>query len=342
MALKRLMILLLAGWMPVALAAEDAGWLSTQWHDLMGGLGELPSQLDQALATTLFHLGDTAVTSYGLLRVALIVALSALVSRLVRRALTRLTSQRFALHQATLYTLTRVLHYLIMVIGLMVALSSIGLNFSNLALVAGALSVGIGFGLQSIVNNFVSGLILLFERTVKVGDFIELDSGVTGIVKEINVRSTLINTNDNVDIIVPNGELIAGRVTNWTLRETIRRVHVPFGVAYGSDKELVKKAVLEAAAAVSHTLADEPHHEPQVWLVGFGDSSLDFELVVWVRSESVKRPGAVQAAYLWEIESAFRKYGIEIPFPQRDLHLRSAFGGQETQALRGAFEHPDA
>lgn len=341
MAVKKHLVWLLACWAPAAFAAESTGWLSKQWHALMSGLGELPSQLDSALSTTLFNLGDTAVTSYGLLRVVLIVMLAGLVSRLLRRALTRLTAHHFALHQATLYTLTRVLHYLILVVGLMIALSSIGLNFSSLALVAGALSVGIGFGLQSIVNNFVSGLILLFERTVKVGDFIELDSGVTGVVREINVRSTLINTNDNVDIIVPNGELISAKVTNWTLRETIRRIHVPFGVAYGSDKDLVRTAVLDAAAAVPHTLAEEERHAPQVWLVGFGDSSLDFELVVWIQSESVKRPGAVTAAYLWEIESAFRKYHIEIPFPQRDLHLRSAFGAHQANELQRALQTRD-
>ncbi|MCF7970042.1 MAG: mechanosensitive ion channel [Methylococcaceae bacterium] len=180
---------------------------------------------------------------------------------------------------------------------------------------------------QSIVNNFVSGLILLFEGTLKVGDFIEIESGVTGLVKGINVRSTLINTNDNVDIIVPNSVLVGNRVTNWTLREANRRIHVPFGVAYGTDKELVKKAVLEAAARVKYTHTFKRAESVQCWLVNFGESSLDFELVVWINQDAVRRPGAVHAAYMWEIETSLTEYGIEIPYPQRDLHIRSSAVG---------------
>ncbi|MGR9000422.1 MAG: mechanosensitive ion channel family protein, partial [Gammaproteobacteria bacterium] len=130
----------------------------------------------------------------------------------------------------------------------------------------------------------------------------------------------------NVDVLVPNSEFIGGKVINWTLTDAFRRIHVPFGVAYGSDKELVRRAVLEAAENVPWSLK-HPRKDriPQVWLVGFGDSSLNFELIVWITPEAVKRPNSVQAAYLWEIETALGKYQIEIPFPQRDLHLRSGF-----------------
>jgi small-conductance mechanosensitive channel len=227
-----------------------------------------------------------------------------------------------------LYALERLLHYLLITLGIIIGVASIGVDFTNLALIAGALGVGIGFGLQAIVNNFVSGLILLFERSLRVGDFVELDSGVTGEVKEINVRSTLITTTDNVDVLVPNSEFIGGKMINWTLTDAVRRIHVPFGVAYGSDKDLVRKAALEAAAKVPWSLKNpRKDRAAQVWLVSFGDSSLDFELVVWVNPEAVKRPQVVQAAFLWEIESALRDYRIEIPFPQRDLHLRSGFEG---------------
>jgi small-conductance mechanosensitive channel len=155
-----------------------------------------------------------------------------------------------------------------------------------------------------------------------VGDFVEFSSGVRGEVREINIRYTVITTNDNIDILVPNSEFVSGLVTNWTHGDAYRRLRLPFGVAYGTDKELVRKAGLEAAAAVEHTFTGQPRRAPQVWLVGFGDSSLDFELVVWVIPEAVKRPGAVSAAYYWALETALSKYGIEIPFPQRDLHLR--------------------
>ncbi len=208
---------------------------------------------------------------------------------------------------------------------LFIALSSIGLDFSNLALVAGALSVGIGFGLQSIVNNFVSGLIILFEHTLRVGDYIELDTGLTGTVKSINVRSTLINTNDNIDIVVPNSEFVTTRLTNWTLGERILRVRIPFGVAYGSDKDTVKKAALEAAAEVQYTLTHMKGREPDVWLVEYGDNSLNFLLLVWVNRQGARRPTRTRAAYLWALETKLAEHGIEIPFPQRDLHLRSGW-----------------
>lgn len=184
------------------------------------------------------------------------------------------------------------------------------------------MGVGIGLGLQSMVNNFVSGWMLLLEKTIKVGDYIELANGVTGEVMEIYMRVTRIRTNDYVDILIPNGELASGQVTNWTLVENIRRFRIPFGVAYGSDKELVKKAALEAALTVSFTL-NMKGREPNVWMTGFGDSSLDFILAVWCNPASVKRPTTMTSAYLWALDDAFRKYGIEIPFPQRDLHVRS-------------------
>src|SRR5512132_40491 len=219
-------------------------------------------------------------------------------------------------------------------VAFLIALGSIGIDITALAVFTGAVGVGIGFGLQSMVSNFVAGVILLVERSLKIGDFIELPSGVRGEVREINIRNTVVTTNDSIDIIVPNSEFVNGTVTNWTFHEVYRRIRVPFGVAYGTDKQLVRKAGLEAAAAVEHTLRGHPKREAQVWLVGFGDNSLNFELVVWLTPEAVKRPSAVNAAYCWELESALSRYGIEISFPQRDLHIRSSTplridGGEE-------------
>ena len=201
------------------------------------------------------------------------------------------------------------------------ALTMIGIDLTAFAVFTGALGVGIGFGLQSIFSNFVAGIIIILEKTLKVGDFVDLESGITGEVREINVRSTLITTNDNIDMLVPNSEFINKRVINWTLREAKRRIHVPFGVAYGTDKDLVKKAILEAADSVEFTLKGFKNRKPDVWLVNFGDSSLDFELIVWLTDEATKKPAKVHATYCWEIETALAKYGITIPFPQRDLHL---------------------
>jgi small-conductance mechanosensitive channel len=187
------------------------------------------------------------------------------------------------------------------------------------------LSVGIGFGLQSIVNNFVSGLILLFEGSLRVGDFIELDSGLRGTVKEINTRATVINTNDSVDVVVPNSEFVSTRLTNWTLREPVGRLRISFGVAYGSDKDEVKAAAFEAAAEVDNVLLHTPGREAQIRLVGFGDSSLNFELLVWVSKASVRRPGRTRAEIFWALDTKLKERGIQIPFPQRDLHLRTGF-----------------
>ncbi len=271
----------------------------------------------------LFEIGDVAITSIGLIRVVVVLTVAWWLSKLAKNLLTRLAAHRPNFNPAALYTLNRLLHYILLTVGFLIGLSSIGIDMSKFALFASALGVGVGFGMQNLISNFVAGLMLLFEKSLKIGDFIELESGISGEVREINIRSTLITTNDNIDIVVPNSVFVNGHVMNWTMRDVYRRIHVPFGVAYGSDKELVRKAVLEAAATVRHTLEGDDKRKPQVWLTAFGDSSLNFELIVWLTSDAVKRPGAVQADYLWAIETALGKYKIEIPFPQRDLHVRS-------------------
>lgn len=287
--------------------------------------GELWKGTQKIFGKSLFSIGDVPVTLSDILRALLIVLAAYIISRLVRKLLTRISGPRDGRTSPVLYTLGRLSHYLIIFIGLIIALASIGLNFTNLAIVAGALSVGIGFGLQSIVNNFVSGIIVLFEQNIKVGDFVQLDSGMNGVVKGIHVRSTVITTLDNLDIIVPNSELVTAKVVNYTMSEPMFRIHIPFGVAYGSDKVVVEKAGLEAARNVEVTYDDGAKRRPQVWLIGFGDSSLDFELIVWVVNKKGNHatPGSWRALYTWEIETALQNHGIEIPFPQRDLHIKS-------------------
>ena len=209
----------------------------------------------------------------------------------------------------------------------------LGINLTSLAVFAGALGVGVGLGLQGVVKEFVSGLLLIFEGSVQVGDYIELEGGGRGEVREVGPRATRIRNNDNIDILLPNSKLIEERVTTWTMRGDTRRIHIPFSVAYGTNKSLVRKAILEAARSVPFTLPDTEDRKAQVWLVGFGDSSLNFELLVWPELSAVKRPAAVQAAYNWAIEEALAKHGIEIPFPQRDLRVRSLFNLEREDAL---------
>ena len=275
------------------------------------------------LKKPLFSVGDIQLTILNLIQISVILAIAWWISKLGRRGIERVSAMRPNMNRASVYTLNRMLHYIIMTVGFLIGLSTIGIDLSKFALFASALGVGVGFGMQTLVSNFIAGLMLLFEKSLKVGDYIEIESGISGEVREINIRSTVITTNDNIDIVVPNSVFVNGHVMNWTMRDVYRRIHVPFGVAYGTDKELVRKAVLEAAGTVSHTLDNDENRKPQVWLAGFGDSSLDFKLIVWLTSDAVKRPGAVQADYLWAIETALGKYGIEIPFPQRDLHVRS-------------------
>ncbi len=222
-------------------------------------------------------------------------------------------------------------------IGLLVAVSVLGLPLSRFAWLAGALGVGLGFGLQTIFSNFISGLILLFDRTIQVGDFVELESGVTGEVRDIRIRATRIVTNDNIDILVPNSEFVTKQVVNWTHRDVSRRLRVPFGVAYGTDKNTVKRAALEASADLPFTLTLEGPHRPQVWLTEFGASSLNYELVVWLNGDATVRPAAVTAAYNWALHSALQRHDIAIPFPQHDLHVRSLFGltGQDARDAVG-------
>jgi len=306
-------------------ATEHTGVFKSWLTSISRGVKTSYLRITGLTDVTLFSVGDAPVTGGDILRILLIMIVAMFLSRLIRHAIRRVGLSESSGTQASLYTVSRLTHYVIIILALFIALSSIGLNFGNLALVAGALSVGIGFGLQSIVNNFVSGLIILFEHSLRVGDYIELDTGLTGTVKAINVRSTLINTNDNIDIVVPNSEFVTTRLTNWTLGERTLRVRIPFGVAYGSDKELVKQAALEAAEEVPYTLSNTKTRETDVRLVEFGDNSLDFLLLVWVNRQGARSPTKTRSAYLWALESKLSEYGIQIPFPQRDLHLRSGW-----------------
>lgn len=284
------------------------------------------TQSTALLNISLFHIGERPVTPGEITKALFIFLFFYALSWLIRHFLDRI-ARRQHFQQGAFYAGGRVLHYVILTIAGIAALGSIGLDFSSFALIAGALSVGIGFGLQSVVLNFVSGLILLFEGSARVGDYVELDSSgsgpnLMGVVKEIRSRATLINTNDNVDVIVPNSELVGNRMVNWTLKESTARMRIPFSVAYGSDKELVKKAALEAAAEGEFCIQHTPGKKPAVRMVRFGDSALNFELRVWVNRQGVRRPVFVRSSILWVMDTKFREYDIKIPFPQRDLHIR--------------------
>jgi len=234
---------------------------------------------------------------------------------------------RYEISHATATLLANMGYYTIITLSFLIALKVIGLDLSSLAIIAGALSVGIGFGLQNIVSNFVSGIILMFERSIKVGDYIQIDENTRGEVVDISMRSTIIRTNDNINLIIPNQSFIQNNVINWTLGDDIVRFRVPFGVAYGSDVDEVEKVVLESLKNSNiHYIKKQPSLDvtPRVTFIEMGDSSLNFELMVWVRGEYARRPRRTRSEFLKMIYKALNKAGIEIPFPQQDLHIKDS------------------
>jgi len=282
----------------------------------------LPAWLTDPLIT----IGQTPVSMARLLALAAIVVLAWSAASWLERGLRRLSDRLADPDEpgsaAGAYAFSRVARYLVWILATVVGLTWLGFDLTSLAILGGAIGVGLGIGLQGFFGNLFAGLVILFERSVKVGDFVDLQSGVMGRVSEISMRYTRITTNDSVDIFVPNSELTSGRVINWSYGHNFRRIHVPFGVAYGSDKQQVREAGQAAAKSVEGTIFGTGR-DPEVWLVGFGDSSLDFELVVWVSRSLLVSPSRTQAKYLWALETELAKRGLEIPFPQRDLHLRS-------------------
>ena len=208
-------------------------------------------------------------------------------------------------------------HYAIILVAFLTAMTMAGIELKNFAILAGAFGIGIGFGLQEIINNFVSGLILLFERPIKVGDAVIID-GQWGAIVKIGMRSTVVETWDHSEIIVPNSHLISEKVTNWTLSSNISRITIPVGVRYGSDLEKVI-AILNQVGDGHPSVVNEP--PPSAIFTGFGDSSINFELRVWV--DDIKHRLSVISDLGVAIDRAFKHEHIEIPYPQRDLHLRS-------------------
>ncbi len=287
-----------------------------------------PKSAGQAILS----LGKTNITVEGLVAGAVVLGVAWAAAFILSRVLRRLRD-RAGRSARALYVLEKVATYGLILIGVIAGVSATGINVSTLAVFLGALGVGIGLGLQGVVKEFVSGLFLIFDRMLGIGDYVELEGGLRGMVQEIGPRATRVRTNDNVNILVPNSHLIEQRVTNWTLKGDTRRIHIPFSVAYGADRTRVREAVLACARASPFTLPETETRKSQVWLVGFGDKGLEFELLIWPTREAVKRPAAMHAAYTWAIADALDGAGIEIPFPQTDLHLRSFFGRENDEAL---------
>ena len=257
-----------------------------------------------------------------ILGVVLVVLLFVAVS-IIKRILRDSMLPRAGLSRAGSSAIATLTGYGVLVVGLLTILPIAfpGFNLSTLSVMIGAISFGIGFGLRNIADNFVSGLILLFERPIKVGDRIEVH-GTAGEVIEIRARSTVVRTNDHIEIIVPNSQLLSEQVTNWSHTSNRVRLRIPVGVHYKSDVRVVEKALLEAASEIDEVLKDPP---PTVNFTAFGDSSLDFQLWVWTEKMS-QRPANLRGMVNFKIWDKLKKYGIEIPYPQRDLYIKEMPG----------------
>ena len=288
---------------PVVLVLAGLGWRSVRDIVLRAFMG--------------FRVGGVSISFADIFWAIAVFIVILAITRLIQRGLQKGPFAHSRLDIGVQNSLTTLLGYAGLVIALIAGVTALGFNLSNLALIAGALSVGIGFGLQSIVNNFVSGLILLFERPIKVGDWIITASG-EGTVRKISVRSTEIETFDRSTIIVPNSELISSTVTNWTHRSKLGRIRLPIGVAYNSDPEKVRDILLKVAD--EHPMVVS-YPEPFVVWMDFGASSLDFELRAYLRDISDGLTVRTQLRYA--IFGAFKDAGIEIPFPQQDIYVKS-------------------
>ncbi|WP_232824071.1 MULTISPECIES: mechanosensitive ion channel family protein [Paraliobacillus] len=268
-----------------------------------------------------YQLGSTNITLSLFLIIFLILSFAYQISKVLTSLFMPRIYDRYQLDRGIQFTFNRVSHYMIMIIAVMISISTVGINLSALTVFASVLGVGIGFGLQNITSNFISGIILLFERPIKVGDRVIVND-IIGDIEQINMRATIIKSIDNEHIIVPNSYFLEEHVINRSYSDPTMRLVIPIGVAYGSDPELVRDLLIQVAndeSSSTESVLLDPL--PFVYFTGFGDSSLDFELFIWISNPNdIVR---VKTNVNFRIHHILKAHQIEIPFPQRDLHLRS-------------------
>lgn len=285
---------------------------------LLAAATEVERWFDQPL----LRLGDQTITVLTIAKIVFWITAITLANLVFQRMILRRVLKRTRLALGLQFAIAKIFGYTVVVVGSYAALVANGVDLSSLAVVAGALGLGIGFGLQNIVANFVSGVVLLAERPVAVGDRIEVQ-GVAGQVLKINLRATTVVTNDNIAIIVPNLQLTSNPVTNWSHGGPRVRMRLPVGVAYGTDPERLRTLLRDVAAAHQDVLT---RPAPTVYFDGFGDNALNFELAVWTETMTTS-PRRLRSALYFAIERALRESHIEIPFPQRVVHVRTEAAG---------------
>ncbi|RXK12109.1 mechanosensitive ion channel protein MscS [Halarcobacter mediterraneus] len=273
--------------------------------------------------TTLVVFNEQAITPMSLIKAIFLILIGILIGKIYKRWILKVSSKWPNISEMSLKISSNVGFYLIIFITFIIALGSLGIDMTSISLIAGALSIGIGFGLQTVVSNFISGIILMFERTIRIGDVIEINDLLKGTVTDIRVRSTTVKTFDNIDIVVPNSSFIQNNVINWTLEDKSRRLHVPFGVAYGTKIEEVKEIVLRELLNSDLTfIKNDKDKQPDIRFENMNNSSVDLELLVWIKTNDKLTPNALKSDFLLLIYNALYKNNIEIPFPQLDLHIK--------------------
>lgn len=283
----------------------------------MDKLKQLGSSVADFFNIAIFSAGNTTITLWTLFYLAILFLLLYIVTTKVIRLVVYKILAKSKVDLGVRIAIGSIIKYLIMTVGLIVILQTVGINLSSLTILLGALGVGIGFGLQNITNNFVSGLIILFEMPIKVGDRIEV-GGVAGNVVKISMRATTIVTNDNISIIVPNSEFISKTVINWSHHDRNIRFNFPVGVSYKEDPEIIKNLLLEVA---SDNPGVQKYPTADVLFSEYSDNALIFNLRVWT-SSYIDKPGVLKSQLNYEIFKKFKEHGIEIPFPQRDVHIK--------------------
>lgn len=280
-------------------------------------LTELFDTIAKIFNTELLTIRDTPVTLASIFTFFLVFLVLTFISRYVARLLGSRVLTKMGVADSTAYTFRRITYYVLVILSAIFSFQFIGIDLGGLAVIFGLLSVGIGFGLQNVTANFIAGIILLIEKPIKVGDFVTVGETL-GLVRAINMRSTTIRSLHNVSVIVPNSEFTSQRVINWSHQDPIVRLDIDVGVHYDSDLDIVFKSLLDAARACEDVL-DNPKAE--VMHMGFGDSAWNMRLWVWI--DKPKEQFRIRSAINCEIVRQFRAVGVEIPYPQRDLHVRS-------------------
>ncbi|MDY7004233.1 MAG: mechanosensitive ion channel [Cyanobacteriota bacterium] len=273
------------------------------------------SLLVQIFQIELFELGNKSFSINNITEIIFLIVLVVFFSRTIKKWMKEWILVNLGIKKGTKEAIASIINYIITITGILIVLHNAGIDLTSITVIAGALSIGIGIGMKNIISNFVSGLTILIAQPIKVGDFIEVDD-LSGVVEKTSIRSTVIRTIDGIFVIIPNNSIVEQNIINWSHKDSTSRLHIPIGVAYGSDTALVKEALLDAARNEKKVLSNP---SPKVWFKGFGDSALNFELLVWIKYPALI--DQIKSSLNFLIDSEFRDRNISIPFPQRDLNI---------------------